>query len=278
MKNLTNHKVSVIVCAKNEEKRIKNCLKSLRQNKVDEIILVDGSSADRTVEISKKYINKLIISKKKSLTADRQLGINAAKNNLIAMIDADHILHNNSIEKLLFDLNSYKFDIVQSQLISKRKNNFFNLAEQEVWDLTHNIPGARKMIGTAPCIYKKKIFRYVKFDHKITKKIDDTDFIYRLSKLKKFRYGIGNTKIIQDHNAKFFDYINKFLWYGHGDGEFVNKYPVKIFSILYHQLIRYCIIYPIKSLFKFKIRSILFFILTGLLRCIGMIRYFFFKK
>ncbi len=156
MKNLTNHKVSVIVCAKNEEKRIKNCLKSLRQNKVDEIILVDGSSADRTVEISKKYINKLIISKKKSLTADRQLGINAAKNNLIAMIDADHILHNNSIEKLLFDLNSYKFDIVQSQLISKRKNNFFNLAEQEVWDLTHNIPGARKMIGTAPCIYKKK--------------------------------------------------------------------------------------------------------------------------
>ena len=46
----------VIVCAKNEEKRIKNCLKSLKQNKVDEIILVDGNSADRTIEISKNLL------------------------------------------------------------------------------------------------------------------------------------------------------------------------------------------------------------------------------
>ena len=40
------------------------------------------------------------------------------------------------------------------------------------------------MIGTAPCIYKKNI--QICSDHKITKKIDDTDFIYRLSKLKNF--------------------------------------------------------------------------------------------
>ena len=84
-------KVSVVVCAKNEEKRIVSCLKSISKNKVDEIILVDGNSSDNTVKLAKKFIDKVIISKKKSLSADRQIGINAAKNKFIAMIDADHI-------------------------------------------------------------------------------------------------------------------------------------------------------------------------------------------
>ncbi len=275
MKKIKKFKISAVVCAKNEENRIINCLKSLKKNKVDEIILVDGNSNDLTVSLSKKFVNKIIISKKKSLTADRQIGINATKNNLVAMIDADHILYKNSIKKLVNDLYNFKLDMVQSQLISKKKNNFLNIAEQEVWDLTHNIPGVKKMIGTAPCIYKKKIFKFVKFDDKITKKIDDTDFMYRLFKLKKFRFGIGNTKIIQDHNANLSDYIKKFLWYGHGDGEFVKKNPERFFSILYHQLVRYCLIYPIKAIFKLKLKSIIFFVLIGLLRFIGMLKYLF---
>ena len=94
-------KVSVVVCAKNEEKRIVSCLKSISKNKVDEIILVDGNSSDNTVKLAKKFIDKVIISKKKSLSADRQIGINAAKNQFIAMIDADHILRKNDIKSLL---------------------------------------------------------------------------------------------------------------------------------------------------------------------------------
>ena len=59
-------KVSVVVCTKNEEKRIVSCLKSISKNKVDEIILVDGNSSDNTVKLAKKFIDKVIISKKKS--------------------------------------------------------------------------------------------------------------------------------------------------------------------------------------------------------------------
>ena len=158
MNELRKQPISVVVCVKNEEKRIENCLKSIQNNNVDEIILVDGNSKDRTIEIAKKFTDKIYISNKNSLTADRQIGIDKAKNDYIAMIDADHILRENDINGLLNDINKFNFDIVQSQLTSYDKNNFFNIAEEEAWQINHNYSGSRKMIGTAPAMYRKKIF------------------------------------------------------------------------------------------------------------------------
>lgn len=267
---IVSERVSVVVCTKNEEKRIINCLESIKQNNVDEIILVDGNSKDKTVEIAKNYTNKIFISKKNSLTYDRQLGIDKTKNEFVAMIDADHILRGDDIKNLLKDLKKFDFDIVQSQLISRKNSSFINLAEQEYWDITHNFSGKRKMIGTAPALYKKNIFKFIRFDARITEKMDDTDFIYRLSNLKKFNYGIGETKITQFHHNTLKDYLKKFIWYGRGDAEFVIKYPNRVFSILFHQLIRYPIIYSIKSLLRFKLKAPFFISAMGFIRFFSM--------
>ena len=109
--------VAVVICTLNEEKRIEDCLRSVVSNNPGEIIVVDGGSIDRTVEIAKKYTNKVIISNNSNLTRDRQIGINAATKNFIAMIDSDHHLEQNSLQLLLNDMDEYDFDIVQSQLI-----------------------------------------------------------------------------------------------------------------------------------------------------------------
>ena len=90
-------KISVVVCAKNEEDRIKDCLNSIQKNNIDEIILVDGNSTDNTSKIANQYECKVILSKSGSLTADRQIGIDNTRNNYVAMIDADHILNKNDI-------------------------------------------------------------------------------------------------------------------------------------------------------------------------------------
>jgi (heptosyl)LPS beta-1,4-glucosyltransferase len=47
------NKISVIIIAGNEESNIEDCLKSAAW--ADEIIVVDSESADRTVEIAKRY-------------------------------------------------------------------------------------------------------------------------------------------------------------------------------------------------------------------------------
>jgi glycosyltransferase involved in cell wall biosynthesis len=259
--------LSVVVVVKNEEEHIEDALISIKSSKPmpSEIIVIDGDSNDRTVEIAKKYTSKVFVSKNSNLTDDRQIGINKASNNLIAMIDADNRVTETTFTDMISDLKKYNLDIVQASVFNPGKN-FWDKAETEMLDLIINVPGNKKMIGVAPNIYKKEIFEHIQFDSNITKTIDDTDFMYRLHKLKKYRLGSSPTRVVNLHTGNTSDYIKKFIWYGVGDGEFCKKHKNRAFGMFFHLAIRYPILYPLKALASFKFRAIPFCMLQGLTR------------
>ena len=266
-------KFTVVVCVKNEENRIEKCLQQICKDPPDELLVVDGNSSDRTREIAEGYATRVICSHSGSLSRDRQLGIEESKNDLICMIDADHRVNPGDIESLYQDLIEYRLDIVQSQLKLFKKAGFWDSAEEQMWDLNHNIPGVKNMIGVAPAIFKKKVFSYVKFDDHITATIDDTDFMYRLSKFPEIRIGIGRTVILQDHYSNFYSYVNKFKWYGKGDGEFCRKHPVRSLSMIYHLLVRYPIVYSVTAICNKKFKAVPFCIMQGYVRFFGLLNY-----
>jgi glycosyltransferase involved in cell wall biosynthesis len=268
-------KISVVVCVKNEEERLRDCLKSVYSNDPDEVILVDGDSTDKTLDVAREFSDIIIYeSKNSSLTRDRQIGLDLAKNEHIAMIDADHRLKPSDLESLLQDMKNFNFDIVQSGLISYKNHGYWDSAEEDSWAVTQNIPGKRNMVGTAPAIYNKKVFDFARFDDHITSTIDDTDFSYRLSKFPELRFGVGKTTIQQYHFADFKTYINKFLWYGKGDGEFCRKHPERTHYMFFHLLIRYPFLHSWKALKNARFRAIPFFMLQGYARFIGLVLYF----
>lgn len=268
-------KLSIVVCARNEEKRLRDCLEMVYANKPDEVILVDGNSFDQTVEIAREFPGIHIIeSRNSSLTRDRQKGIDAARNQLVAMIDADHRLRLGDLDSLLADMQEFQFDIVQSGLISHVNHGFWGAAEEASWELTHNVPGRRNMIGTAPAIYNKRVFDFVRFDDHITASMDDTDFSYRLSMFPELRFGVGRTKIRQYHFADFKSYVRKFCWYGKGDGEFCHKHPERIPSILFHQLVRYPFIHSWKAIRYGKFKAVPYFALQGTIRFGALLMHF----
>lgn len=86
-------KVGITACilAKNEEKVISNCLKSI-VNYVDEIILVDNGSNDKTVEIAKDFGSKIINAESFTFDSARNLYIEAASYPWIFVIDADEVI------------------------------------------------------------------------------------------------------------------------------------------------------------------------------------------
>ena len=53
--------LSVIILTKNEEERIKVCLESVKW--AQEIIIIDACSTDKTLEIAKKFTDKIVIEK-----------------------------------------------------------------------------------------------------------------------------------------------------------------------------------------------------------------------
>jgi len=268
----TRPPISVVVCTKNEEARLEDCLASIVTNHPDEIIVVDGGSTDRTLEIARRFTDRIIASEKSNLTLDRQRGIDAAKFELIAMIDADHRLEPGALDALYADLERYDLDIVQSQLSSFQNHGFWDAAEEESWDLTHNIPGEKKMIGTAPAIFRRRVFEHVRFDDNITSAIDDTDFMYRLSKFPEHKIGIGTTRVAQLHFSDFSTYWKKFRWYGRGDGQFCIKNPNRAPSMCFHLLVRYPLVYSVRGLKKGKLKAVPFFMLQGWVRFASLVQ------
>jgi hypothetical protein len=152
--------------------------------------------------------------------------------------------------------------------------SIWNYAEEDSWDLTHNIPGPKINVGSAPAIYKKAIFSKVRFDEHITRNSDDTDFVYRLSQHKEFTFGVGDTQIRQLHFPELRMYLRKFMWYGLCDGEFVHKYPQRTYPVLFHLLVRYPFVYSGRALRRGKLRAIPFFVLQGAVRFVGLVSYF----
>lgn len=82
-------KISVILATYNEEKNIKDCLESARQL-ADEIVIVDGTSSDKTVEIAKKYTKKIFIRENPLMFhKNKQYAIEKATGDWILYLDAD---------------------------------------------------------------------------------------------------------------------------------------------------------------------------------------------
>lgn len=81
--------LSVVLAAYNEEKNLRDCLESV-QDLADEIVLVDGGSADKTIEIAKQYGAKIIKSNNPSIFhINKQKAIEAASKDWILQLDAD---------------------------------------------------------------------------------------------------------------------------------------------------------------------------------------------
>jgi glycosyltransferase involved in cell wall biosynthesis len=86
------HTLSVIIITKNEEDRIVPCLESVK-NLADEIILFDSGSTDRTVEIAKRYTDKIWVTE--DWPGDgfqKQRALDQATCDWVLSIDADEFL------------------------------------------------------------------------------------------------------------------------------------------------------------------------------------------
>lgn len=83
--------ITAIILTKNEEKNITRCLKSL--NFYNEIIVIDDYSSDQTVKIAKKLDAKIYKRKLNGdFAAQRNFGLEKAKNEWVLFIDADEII------------------------------------------------------------------------------------------------------------------------------------------------------------------------------------------
>lgn len=85
-------KLSVVLTTFNEAENIERCLFAIKDF-VDEIVIVDGTSKDRTVEIAKSLGARVIVTtNKQNFHINKQMAVDNAKGEWILQLDADEVV------------------------------------------------------------------------------------------------------------------------------------------------------------------------------------------
>lgn len=116
------NKISIAIATYNEEDFLEDCLISVQQF-ADEIIVVDGGSIDKTVEIAKKYGAKIVITDNPQVFhINKQKAIDLAIGDWILQLDADERV---------------------SQELSKEISQVTSMEETELSEYQKNLPNKK---------------------------------------------------------------------------------------------------------------------------------------
>lgn len=123
--------LSVLIPAFNEGKNIGKCIDSVRllkyPSKIEVIVINDGST-DNTLEIAEQYrkkrIIKLINQENKGKGAALNSGLKIARGEIIAVMDADSVVEENALDKLVGHFEDKRVGAVVSSIKAMKTTNF----------------------------------------------------------------------------------------------------------------------------------------------------------
>jgi tetratricopeptide (TPR) repeat protein len=107
--------ISLCMIAKNEEQWIKQCIQSVK-NLVDDIVLVDTGSSDRTVQVAKSFGARVYDRPwDDDFSAPRNLSIKKARGDWILVLDADEALDTKDFDKIKMLIQNRKLCYLLTQ-------------------------------------------------------------------------------------------------------------------------------------------------------------------
>jgi glycosyltransferase involved in cell wall biosynthesis len=182
--------ISVIIPTLNEAKFLARLLHSLKKQtfKDFEIVVSDSKSADKTIEIAKRYkVAKIVSGPRKGPGAGRNLGAKKATGEILLFCDADVILRPDMLKVIINTMNDKKI-VGGSALTAPFDGNKFDKSLFKIINqlrlISANTPNV--LASGFFCFYRKKIFDKLKgFNTKLAY-CEDYDLAKRASRYGKF--------------------------------------------------------------------------------------------
>jgi glycosyltransferase involved in cell wall biosynthesis len=256
--------ISVIIAAKNAESTIEECLISIQRNNPAEIIVVDGVSTDKTLEIVRRYTQRIYSDEGKGTSYAHQLGIEQATQEYIAYIDADIILPEGTLVIMLAELEESGYACIQARLLAAKLSTYWERAIDWNVKIGQNLrPG-----GLSASLLKRDTALKVKFDtlHKVWG--DDYVFLSRL-KNEGYTFGTSLTPVYHHHRADLENLAKQRFQYGRSHAHYMKKYGFWYPSYWRPLVMFYWIIL---CLIKLKPVFIPYFILVGVIETAGTVK------
>ena len=278
--------ISIVIVTYNSEGFIEKCVKSIIENTIDltyEIVIVDNTSVDRTIEIVKDLTNKyknirLIISENQGFNAGNNKGIKDSQGEYIALLNPDTLLVNNAfkiiiegmrsdinigvcggtllMEDMSLNMSLGSFPSLYDTLIRtfKLRNDNYYLSDLSKEKMEIPFPSG------ADFVFKRSLIDRIGYmDECYFLYFDEADYAYSITKLGLKNYLFTKAKIIhlqgksteavsEFAKATFFDSYIKYLLKNISKGEALLMTITKIVE----HIIKILLIYPLRRKYKSK--------------------------
>ena len=224
--------VTVIVPVWNGEQTIQSLLESLQKldydrNKV-EVIVVDGNSTDKTREIVKEYPVKLVVEEKKGLNLARNVGIKCSNGEIIAFTDADCIVPNNWIMKIVDNFKDSKVSCVGGSAKSLDTNFVSQYADNSIVRLMPLFTKREELESVKPFFrhpagcnmaFRRKVAEEVGyFDENIQYGFDEVEFADRICRAGYKMVLDPEVVVWHKHRSTLGELLKQNFQYGKGCG------------------------------------------------------------
>ena len=223
------HRVTVGMCVRNSEGTVRAAINSVVDqdfpSKDVEIIIVDGNSRDKTVDIindviSRTKINASVFSDKgEGLGAARQMVVDNARGDYIVWVDSDVILAEGFLRRQLEFMEenpSVGMARGESEYIESGKG-----LSADLQDLFFNVARAGAVYMGATICRTKALRESNGFDTRIRGAAEDVDLKIRMLS-KGWKTAVNNeVKFRHVSRETLRDVFREYSWYGYGD-HFVN--------------------------------------------------------
>jgi len=233
--------ISIIIPTYNAEKSILELLKDIKKQTIKnyEIIIIDSSSTDKTIEIARQFEVKVIIIPKTEFNhgLTRTLAGKKAKGNIVVYLTQDIIIDDtDAIKNLISFLKKDKnLSAVYGRQLPKKNANplsahlrYFNYPNKSyITDLKDKkIKGMRKIFfSNSFSAYKKKALKSIGWFNK-AEISEDMDIIARLL-LKGYKIGYcAEAKVFHSHNFSIKEEFERSMKQGRfcKNNQFVKKF------------------------------------------------------
>jgi glycosyltransferase involved in cell wall biosynthesis len=200
--SMENLPISVIIIARNAGSTIEGCLSSVRAQNPAEIIVVDGNSTDETVEIARRYTDKVFSDDGKGKTFARQIGAERSTQEYIAYVDSDVVLAEEALETMLTEFrDSGNISISARQQSGTEHPSYWEWAgwqHQRYSQIRRN----HQYLATMACLLRRETILKYKFDFSPGGYVDDTLLELKLKK-EGHTFGVSSAVAYHNHDENF---------------------------------------------------------------------------
>lgn len=191
MARLTPADVSAVVCTMNSIASIMQCLESLREAGVGELVVVDADSSDGTREVAEALADLVLTDPGTGLGNARNLGIAHSTGALVLNMGSDNVISPDQLQLMIDELVERKVQGVSAR--TEIAGTSYSARGLNAWRKGRFVPGPARVIGT-PTLFIGDLLRAHPYDS-TTRFSDDSELCERWAAELGARFAISSAVV-----------------------------------------------------------------------------------